>query len=603
MKIKSLLSSATLIGFMCLSSITNAQSTDLAEAHRQLDAGNTAQAQSLFENAGYSGNEDAQLILGNFYYDGMGGKIDKTKAAYWYEMAGQNGNISAMLLYGNMLENGDGIDRSLEMARHWYDKAAKAGNAQGKTLRTKIDDKILLAQGNTKADGFYENTAKPKPTIEPGFSLYKGKTTANAALSFEAAQKLYKDCEYEKALQALLALEQAGDIRAYNTLGDMHRLGQHVEKSAYIAVGYYLKGAKKRGDQLGDPLAQLNLGLMYEQGLGTAQSYEKAAEYYQLAVEGDNNRARAYLGELYETGKGVKQNMRSARFLYGVAARAGDSYAQKQLNRLDAASPQIIRVPNTVVKPVPKIDVGPPYQPQSYTARSENLANLADERLVKAFHDKKYTQVRDEIKMFAQQGMARHQVLMGKTYFQEKNYAEAIKWYKRAAAAENRGTAWIYIQEAQYFVGAMYNLGFGVPYDSNIAAGWFTLAIDYTLPNKQAAYELGRMYEVGKHIPQNDDKALEMYTKAGKKDADALFRSGYLYEKNYKQNYIYKRFAMEKYQQAADLSHSDGQFALGMAYYNGEITTKNISLAKSWLRKAAAQDNPNAIATLKDLGE
>jgi len=49
-----------------------------------------------------------------------------------------------------------------------------------------------------------------------------------------------------------------------------------------------------------------------------------------------------------------------------------------------------------------------------------------------------------------------------------QNYAEAVKWYRKAA---NQGGA-----DAQFVLGDMYNFGVGVPQDYVQAHKWFNLA-------------------------------------------------------------------------------------------------------------------------------
>lgn len=55
----------------------------------------------------------------------------------------------------------------------------------------------------------------------------------------------------------------------------------------------------------GHKTAQWNLGSMYEDGLGVAQSYDKAVKYYQLAADQGVDSALCSLGQLYRDGKGV----------------------------------------------------------------------------------------------------------------------------------------------------------------------------------------------------------------------------------------------------------------------------------------------------------
>ena len=275
------------------------------------------------------------------------------------------------------------------------------------------------------------------------------------------------------------------------------------------------------------------------------------------------------------------------RVLGNEVAKSKLPAIQVKLDKYNATNP-------TSVKPVPKIHVGAPYSPWTKRASSETMATLADAKITNNFNAKRYTDVRDEAMMFAKYGMVRYQLIIGKTYFLEKNYTEAMRWYKRAAAAENTGTAFVYLPEAQYLVGSMYDLGLGVPENRNLAAGWYALASDFNMPEERAAFKLGLMYEIGKHIPQDDDKAISYYTKAGWENGDALFRIGFLYEKNIAKNFMNKRLALEYYEKSAKTGNPLGQFALGVVYSEGKLTSQSYAKAVEWLEKSAAQDNPDA---------
>ncbi len=80
----------------------------------------------------------------------------------------------------------------------------------------------------------------------------------------------------------------------------------------------------------GDAKAQHRLGIMYYNGQdGVEQSYEKAAEWYQKAIETDPDFPDAYnsLGGCYLDGEGVPKNQKKALELYKKAAELGNAHA------------------------------------------------------------------------------------------------------------------------------------------------------------------------------------------------------------------------------------------------------------------------------------
>jgi TPR repeat protein len=74
-----------------------------------------------------------------------------------------------------------------------------------------------------------------------------------------------------------------------------------------------------------------------------------------------------------------------------------------------------------------------------------------------------------------------------------QDYAEAVKWYRKAA---DQGNA-----EAQFWLGAAYYLNRGVPQDYAEAVKWYGKAADQG--NAAAQASLGAMYSVGQGVPQD----------------------------------------------------------------------------------------------------
>jgi len=81
------------------------------------------------------------------------------------------------------------------------------------------------------------------------------------------------------------------------------------------ALSVWLPQAEK-----GDALAQTYVGEIYEKGLGTRESYDLAALWYQRAADQGYSRAQINLGYLYESGLGVRKDLTRAMNLYREAS-------------------------------------------------------------------------------------------------------------------------------------------------------------------------------------------------------------------------------------------------------------------------------------------
>jgi TPR repeat protein len=84
-----------------------------------------------------------------------------------------------------------------------------------------------------------------------------------------------------------------------------------------------------------------------------------------------------------------------------------------------------------------------------------------------------------------------------------QDYAEALKWYRKAAEHGD-------IAQAQLQLGLMYQGGLGVPQNDVEAVKWFRKAAEQNIV--EAQLQLGLMYANGKGgVPQNDAEAAKWY--------------------------------------------------------------------------------------------
>jgi hypothetical protein len=105
---------------------------------------------------------------------------------------------------------------------------------------------------------------------------------------------------------------------------------------------------------------------------------------------------------------------------------------------------------------------------------------------------------------------------LGAAYYKgrgvDTNYAEALKWFRKAA---DQGNA-----NAEYVVGGVYLNGQGVPQDYAKALKWLRKATDQGYA--EAQYNLGQMYANGWGVEKDFAEAAKWYRKAAEQgDSDA----------------------------------------------------------------------------------
>ena len=131
----------------------------------------------------------------------------------------------------------------------------------------------------------------------PSYSadFYKG-LTADFYKGLTAAQ----NGDYATALKKWKPIAEAGNAVAQFNLGLIYEKGLGVLQDDKEAVRWYRLAAVQ-----GDADAQTNLGVRYQKGLGVPQDDKEAVRWYRLAAEQGDADAQYYLGVMYALGKGV----------------------------------------------------------------------------------------------------------------------------------------------------------------------------------------------------------------------------------------------------------------------------------------------------------
>ena len=187
----------------------------------------------------------------------------------------------------------------------------------------------------------------------------------------------------------------------------------------------------------------------------------------------------------------------------------------------------------------------------------------------------------DNAKAKAEKGDAKAQTELGQMYRNgngvPKDYAEAVKWYRKAAAQGNA--------IAQDNLGWMYCGGDGVPKDRTEAVRWFRKAAEQGYADAQR--DLGASYQVGDGVPKDSTEAVKWFRKAADQgDYAALCCLGEILAKG---DGVPKDSAeaAKWCRKGADQGYIDFERILGLKYRDGDGVPKDSAEALKWLRKAA----------------
>jgi TIR domain-containing protein/Sel1 repeat-containing protein len=95
---------------------------------------------------------------------------------------------------------------------------------------------------------------------------------------------------------------------------------------------------------------------------------------------------------------------------------------------------------------------------------------------------------------------------LAEQHYKDENYDQVVQWYRKAAEQGHAG--------AQYSLGRMYDLGWGVAEDNHQAVQWYRKAAEQG--HAGAQYNLGMMYDRGWGMAKDAIQAVQWYRKAAK---------------------------------------------------------------------------------------
>ncbi|MDX2145962.1 MAG: caspase family protein, partial [Planctomycetota bacterium] len=172
---------------------------------------------------------------------------------------------------------------------------------------------------------------------------------------------------------------------------------------------------------------------------------------------------------------------------------------------------------------------------------------------------------------------ARVLLARGVDHYRRKDYAEAMKWYRKAADA---GEAL-----AMNNIGLLYHNGKGVTQDYAEAMRWYRKAAD--AGEAGARGNIGVLYANGQGVTQDYAEAMKWFREAADAgEAGAMGNIGRLYHngRGVMQDYAE---AMRWYRKAADAGEAWAMTSIGVLYDNGQGVTQDEAKAIEWWQKAA----------------
>lgn len=401
--------------------------------------------QFLLKGAGH--NEPGCLSsIALCYYNGCAVNQDKKNALKWYKKAAASGDAYSFYMIGYMYYYGDGVETNELLAWEWFEKGAAIPDARS-----------LNMQGIMCLDGYAPDKEKKDciPYFEESAFIggYSGELSLLKLYDLFRTKKLedydvlkvddsafldypWAEQDDRKAVDYLKRAAEMGNADALLKCGV---LLTDIERSYSDEIeGYgYLKQALEKKHYK----AALQLGYLYEKGIGVPVDEEKAKEFFKLAAE--NN-----IGGI-------------ADYEYGRVLKAESSDEPENAKKREEALSYLHRAADAGYEKAYE----PLYSMLMDDLDFDDLENSP--KAVEVLNWIRKASETNQVQAILDMGVC-CQMGIGRTV----NIGEAIEWYKKAALKKNK--------TAPFNIGEIYNNGEGsITKDLAKAIYWYDKANQY----------------------------------------------------------------------------------------------------------------------------
>jgi TPR repeat protein len=166
-------------------------------------------------------------------------------------------------------------------------------------------------------DGTVWLTKKPVPFV------------TELSAEYSAGSAALRGRNYGYALLSLKPLADKGHPMAEANMGYMYENGLGVQMDLREAARWYQLAAEQ-----GDPYSETRLGYLYEKGLGVRRDDALAVQWYTKSAAAGNQMGQSWLGTMYRDGRGVSRNYTEAEKWFSFAAEQGSAWAEGQIGLL-----------------------------------------------------------------------------------------------------------------------------------------------------------------------------------------------------------------------------------------------------------------------------
>ena len=308
---------------------------DFKELQRRLTAGDKRALDEIIRRA-ESGDQAAQIELGEMYWSGIAVKPDPEKAFYWWTKAADGGNVEMMTKLGILYSDGHpghGIAPDPPKGEFWLLKAGKKGYSSAAHLLTMLyrEGKGAIPADTAKYRYWYERWAEA--AARKGDFRIASRLAGFYTGSIDTEHNVKWPEDPAKAASLYEWAADSGDVHAQTQLGIIYLAGRGVEKDEQLAFQWFLKAADSEAPVV---TAWAHLVVMYEQGIGTGKDDAEAQKFLDRILDSKHYTAGSLhmIGQLYHQGNIVPRDDTRAAHYYHMSSVRGEPEAQFHLGQL-----------------------------------------------------------------------------------------------------------------------------------------------------------------------------------------------------------------------------------------------------------------------------
>lgn len=281
---------------------------DLEKGYAAAQKGDFETAFNEYQQDAEAGNAEAQFLLSNMYFDGLGTKFNGALGMRWLRAAANQDHHDAQFTLGMLYANGRYVEQNDVEAFNWCLKSAENGNLLGY-----FSVATFYMQGKGTEVNQTLGLDWHLKAAEQGLSESQNALSVMYKAGIGVEKDLNKSLEYIKAAAAgghPTAVEKLNELGFSVNLDTSVPSNAIVERAEFARYSDDIDGAYQayhEAAEMNNAIAQYQIGYYHLNGLGSLdKNYIEAHKWFTLAAENGDRLAIHNLGVMEMLGYGRK---------------------------------------------------------------------------------------------------------------------------------------------------------------------------------------------------------------------------------------------------------------------------------------------------------